>query len=242
MKKIFKKNQVIATVLAVMIAVAGYLTYANNDKEADQSKKADINPNSEQILANGLSSETGDIQSPEEGMEAALAEGTDTETGSNPGEAVLVNSISAEHVSASVKLNREQVRAKNKETLQAIIDNENLDAAAKEEAVKKLVVLTENIEREAAAENLLAAKGYENSVVTITDDKVDVAVGMASLSDMNRAQIEDIVKRKTGVEAAAIYITPISDTGKAEENKENGEAETEESKQTEVQKETEQTE
>ena len=65
-----------------------------------------------------------------------------------------------------------------------------------------------------AAENLLTAKGYSNSVVTITDGKVDVAVGMNDLSDMNRAQIEDIVKRKTGAEVSAIYITPIQEEAK----------------------------
>jgi stage III sporulation protein AH len=74
-----------------------------------------------------------------------------------------------------------------------------------------LVALTDQEEREAAAENLLTAKGYEDCVVTITDDKVDVAVAAEELSDMNRAQIEDIVKRKTGVEADAIYITPIQE-------------------------------
>ncbi len=220
-KKIIRKNQVIATGLAVMIAVAGYLTYANQSREKQAG--TEINPDSEQILLQGA--ETGvDIVSPEEGQDEALsadtqtetkeAESKETETGANPGEAVLVNSVSADNIAAAAKLNREQVRAKSKQTLQGIIDNNSLNDAAKEEAVQKLVELTENEEREVAAENLLTAKGYSNSVVTITDGKVDVAVGMNDLSDMNRAQIEDIVKRKTGAEVSAIYITPIQEEAK----------------------------
>lgn len=220
-KKIFKRNQVIATVLAVMIAVAGYLTYANQNPMKQAG--TEINPDSEQILLQG-EKPGGDIVSPEEGQEDALSadaqaetkeiESQETETGANPGEAVLVNSVSADNIAAAAKLNREQVRAKSKQTLQEIIDNNSLNDAAKEEAVQKLVELTENEEREAAAENLLTAKGYSNSVVTITDGKVDVAVGMDNLSDMNRAQIEDIIKRKTGVEVSSIYITPIQEEAK----------------------------
>ena len=65
-KKIIRKNQVIATGLAVMIAVAGYLTYANQSREKQAG--TEINPDSEQILLQGA--ETGvDIVSPEEGQD-----------------------------------------------------------------------------------------------------------------------------------------------------------------------------
>ncbi len=203
MKRIFKRNQVIATGLAMLIAAAGYLTYAG------KNELSGINPDSDAILEDAAVAEAGDIISPEEGM--------DLETEENPGDTILVSTTDIKEVSAAVKLNREQVRAKSKETLQEIIDNSNLNDAAKEEAVEKLVALTDQEEREAAAENLLTAKGYEDCVVTITDDKVDVAVAAEKLSDMNRAQIEDIVKRKTGVEADAIYITPIQETETGED-------------------------
>ena len=64
--------------------------------------------------------------------------------------------------------------------------------------------------KEAAAESLLAAKGFNDSVVSITDDQADVIVGASELSDANRAQIEDIVTRKTGVAAQNIVINPVN--------------------------------
>ncbi len=59
---------------------------------------------------------------------------------------------------------------------------------------------------------LLAAKGFSDVVVSITEDSVDVVVSQSNLSDAERAQIEDIVKRKTEVSAEKIVITPILDT------------------------------
>ena len=39
MKKIFKKNQVIITALAIMIAVAGYINYSDNHLGIDKTLK-----------------------------------------------------------------------------------------------------------------------------------------------------------------------------------------------------------
>ena len=46
-------------------------------------------------------------------------------------------------------------------------------------------------------------------MVSLTEESADVVVDVADLSDAKRAQIEDIVKRKTGIEAANITITPV---------------------------------
>ncbi|MBO5458724.1 MAG: SpoIIIAH-like family protein [Lachnospira sp.] len=55
-------------------------------------------------------------------------------------------------------------------------------------------------------ELLLEAKGFSDVVVSILDGNVDVVVNLAALTDTQKAQIEDIVKRKTGVTADKITI------------------------------------
>ena len=50
----------------------------------------------------------------------------------------------------------------------------------------------------------------------ITDDAADVVLNMGDVTDAKRAQIEDIVKRKTKVSAENIVITPISTGTKGE--------------------------
>ena len=57
---------------------------------------------------------------------------------------------------------------------------------------------------------LLEAKGFSNVVVSITDDSADVVLDMGKdATDAKRAQVEDIVKRKTNIAADKIVITPI---------------------------------
>jgi len=48
-------------------------------------------------------------------------------------------------------------------------------------------------------------------VVTMTDKGVDVVVNSKELTDANRAQIEDIVTRKTGVAPENIVIVPMKE-------------------------------
>ena len=62
-------------------------------------------------------------------------------------------------------------------------------------------------EKENAAETLLQAKGFVDPIVSITDQQVDVVVNAVTLTDPERAQIEDIVKRKTEIGADGIVIT-----------------------------------
>ena len=128
----------------------------------------------------------------------------------NPGEAVLTSSkIENLDFAAEMKLNREQIRSKNKETLMDVINNANITEEQKQAAIDAMIELTDIAEREAAAEMLLEAKGFTNAVVSITDGVADVVVNMGEVTDAKRAQVEDIVKRKANVSAENIIITPI---------------------------------
>ena len=208
-KKIFKKNQVIIAALAVMIAAAGYLNYSGRlfgDKESAQQMNAELaNQELLDISEEDLASASGDIKSQDsdtEGKEDGSVDGT-------PGEAVLTSG-EANAVVAEAKVTRERGRAKNRETLQQIIDNKELSDKQKKDAVSQMVKMTELSEKEAAAETLLASKGFNDAVVSIGDESADVVVNAAELTEANRAQITDIVTRKTGVTAENVVINPIS--------------------------------
>ena len=257
MKNIFKKNQMIITALAIMIAVAGYLNYSGSkldsakvETDADASLTEEDAEAAADISAEDIYAQTGleelqfadgDIESLDQDAEdlaaadaqaAAETDGTETadagmeetetadasgtETAAvdedeEPGEAVLANSSTAGvGIAAEAKLTREQLRSKNKETLLEVINYTNISDAQKQEAIDSMVELTDIAEREAAAEILLEAKGFEDVVVSITDDQADVVVNMAEVDEAGRAQIEDIVKRKTGISGENIIITPVA--------------------------------
>ena len=126
-------------------------------------------------------------------------------------------------------MNREQVRSANKETLLEIINNENLGEEQKQDAVNSMVNMTNLAEQEEAAELLLEAQGFSNIVVNLTGDSADVIVPKEYMEDARRAQIEDIVKRKTSVPAENIVITPLE--GESEDKSEDKSEETGEEKQ-----------
>ena len=205
MKRIFRKNQVIIAALAVMIAVAGYLNYSGrifgNKDDAAQTSKELSNKELLDISEEDLTETSGDIESQDKEVADGTVEGT-------PGEAVLTNG-NASAVVAEAKVTREQVRAKNKESLMQIIDNENLSDEQKQDAVNQMIAMTDLAEKEAAAETMLASKGFSEAVVSLTSESADIVVNAAELSDANRAQIEDIVTRKTGISAENIVITPV---------------------------------
>ena len=210
MKKVIKKNQVIITSLAILIAVAGYLNFADVDLGV---KDKEASTDSSSIL------------------EDAGYDLTDSENTSTPGEAVLTGT---DNFAAQARISREQTRSQNKADLQDIINNKDIDDEKKQEAIQTMVSMTDITEKEAAAELLLEAKGFEDVIVNLTGETADVVVPEEELSQAQRAQIEDIVKRKTGIAPENIVITPLNqseeDAGD-EEGEEDGAGQTEETDQ-----------
>ena len=219
MKRLFRKNQIIITSLAIMIVIAGYLNFtADQTKPVKQEAAAET---AEKIREENIQAEEAaagaeaDITSfPDEDLASVSAEAentADTETpeGEKVGEAVLTSSASAGAFSASAKLNREQVRSKNEASLLEIINNTDISEDMKADAIASMNRMTDRAEKELDAELLLEAKGFKDSVVSINDDSVDVIVGAAGITDEQKAQIEDIVTRKTERNVSDIVITTM---------------------------------
>ena len=184
MKKLFKKNQMIITTLAVIIATAGYVNYSGKYDSVTKTKSKTVS-NTAKETAGEVKDDITDV-----------------------GEAVLTNAQVSNYV-AKAKLEREQTHSKAKDTLQEIITDKTVKDSVKQDAVDKLATLSEQMEMETASENLLGAKGFLNSIVTISNGKVDVLVNKKDLSKVERSQIEDIVVRKTGCQLEDVVITSI---------------------------------
>ena len=223
MKKIFKKNQIIITALAVLIAAAGYISYSDAQLKGKKDKTAKTETSSEtetgQYGSGSADMENLDLDVTDETGAATAGDGTDaTASGEEssgtesqpqetPGEAVLTG---ASTYMAQARIEREQIRSQNKESLLSIINNEALSETEKESAIASMVNMTDLVEKEAAAELLLEAKGFPDVVVNLTGETADIVVPDTKVDDASRAQIEDIVKRKTGIAAENIVITPMS--------------------------------
>lgn len=252
MKKVFKKNQLMITALALMIAVAGYLhfsgdvaqqvTISETDETGEIMEAAnmmeytvedDFTSEEYAVLEQDTTFEISDeealleeseiteddmlvdIESLDLDMADAgyedelLSESSDVAEGEIPGEAVFTSAVSVNTLQGA-KLLKEQTRYENKEALLEIINNTSIADDQKQVALDSMVALTETAEKEMSAEILLSARGFTDAVVSITGNTVDVVVAGMELTDSKRAQIEDIVMRKTGVSIENIVISTAS--------------------------------
>lgn len=201
MKKIFKKNQIIVTVLAILIVIAGYLKYTDanfNGKNKEVTNEIyESTYGTDDILSNG------EIASLDENETGEAVE----ETTLQPGEAVMTSSKLTDFI-IQARIDREQIRSKNKETLLKVINDETVSEKEKTSAVEAMVEITKSSELENTIETLLEAKGFSNVIVTLSDNQVDVIIDEQEITDQKRAQIEETIKRKTDISADKIVITP----------------------------------
>lgn len=236
LKDVVKKNQVMITALAIMIAVAGYLHFAG-EVPLDSSLEASADVASQNQIVDQIQVEDlladYDLASIEDISDAdleeiALLDGLDATTtitledyseeemvaveplqNEIPGEAIYTASQGITTISEA-KLLKEQTRARNKETLLEIIDNTELEDIQKSEAIQNMISMTNVAEMEMGAEILLEAKGFDDCIVSISETGVDVVVNATELSDADLAQIVDIVKRKTGTNESQIVISTVN--------------------------------
>jgi stage III sporulation protein AH len=252
-KKLWKRNQIMITALAFMIAIAGYLNFTGKQiddeilfttsaqfEEADASVVEETLPDAQSVYDENaelydISDEDAEyyteIESLDEDISLSEIDVYDEETAENvvetsaevaqtevaqaeeeeiPGEAVFTNTVSVTSL-AEANLIKEQTRAQNKEALLDIINNENVSDEAKQEAVSSMIALTDLAQKECETLVMLEAKGFPDAVVSINGDSVDVCIGMNELTQAQIAQIEDIVKRKTGIAAENIIISPVGE-------------------------------
>ena len=221
-----KKNQVIITALVAMIAAAGYLNYI--DYAPQKANEVMLTDNSDIALVG----DSNNVAVTDDNPEIAAAESTTSgstssekneekttnvnkaEADSDAGAAVFVNSSTDTSYFVQAKLDREQSRAKQKDMLNEMLNNEKATSEQKNEATTAMLQIQKRIEKENAAEDMLKAKGFSEVYVRIDDDTVDVVVDKEKLTDTEIAQIEDTIKRKTGLPTDKIRITPFKKSSK----------------------------
>ena len=195
-----KRNQVIITVLVVMIAVAGYLNYQDqgaltipegftyNPDGTIGALIADL-PELEIVAVDGVIAT----------LSPMAEESTDEPSRASVDTTFFVNQ----------RIRREQDRASQRDILLALIDNDNTSDEVRQQSAQGMVTIQQRIEKESAAEALIESRGFNEVYVRIGDNSVDVIVNKETLTESELAQIEDVIKRKVGADAGTIRISPM---------------------------------
>ncbi len=97
------------------------------------------------------------------------------------------------------RLQRDRVRAQEKEMLEEILNNPNSSSTAKEEAENMIIDLVKIMEQELLVENMIKAHGYEDVIFFYRNTVATVMVKQKEISEREFVQITDTVAGVVGV-------------------------------------------
>jgi len=130
----------------------------------------------------------------------------------NTGNAVVSTGTDAtETVSffTSYRTERDSARTQEKLYYQVILDSANSSTEAKSSAQSALTKLASLQESELILEGYIKAKGFEDCVVSFTENFVNVMVKSQSLTESEVAQIVQVVQEQTAKSIDNIKIIPV---------------------------------
>jgi len=110
----------------------------------------------------------------------------------------------------SYKTLRQQIRSMERAQLNDIVHGEGTDPEIVEMAQRSLLELCERDEHELTLEGVLAMRGFDNPVVTVHRDSVNVLIQKEIVTQQESSIILELVCRETGVQSGNVKIIPIN--------------------------------
>lgn len=179
---IFKKKEVIAASLVVLIGLAGYLNWSYQDTVSVRDNESYV--------------ETGKMLG-----EAEMVSSTNEKAEKTP----MENTAYFE----DAKQNRESARSAAMEALKATSQDKEADEATRTLAGEKLVKCAENIELENTVESVANAKGFKELCAYINEDSAIITVRHEGLDEASTAKICEIVTQTANISMDKIKIIEV---------------------------------
>ncbi|MCR5146276.1 MAG: SpoIIIAH-like family protein [Clostridia bacterium] len=229
--KILKRNQIIISVLALMLITVGYMSFSNNIRNSvetgalmDTEKMAGIgdaklvsnnnvgeNDNElEDDDSNPKNSEA--IQTVESGVNETgeqnntSASSTSTENNIQSSKTTSSMSYQADYFVAS-RLERDKMYSQMLETYQGLVENSTIASDQKNLSTQEITKINNKKNSIMIAENLIKNLGFEDVVIFVNDNSTSVVIKAEKLSEADIAQIQNIVCREIGVKVEDIHIS-----------------------------------
>ena len=213
MKFNFKSRGFVVVALSTMLIAVGVINYQLSKQSAlTVSKEFDAYEQAQQDKNTDSKTDDSDKDESEskETAEITVVDSKDSESDEVKEKAVETSKeieeqlTSKENMSKStyildMKMTREKQRNDLSEELNEIINNPSTTDKSREEASNMKLQLVKYQETELKIENLLSAKGFENALVYIGEDNVNVVVNKQDLSKSEAAKIFDLVAEQAGV-------------------------------------------
>lgn len=208
MRMILKKNQVIISVIAIMLIAAGYMNYTANNKQTlqtaalkDSEKYGDLG-DATLVSTNAVSEnveETGAlVENTPENIET-VTENTVSETS--------VPAVSDNQYFAESKLEREKMYSQMLESYQKIINNSQISDKQKAISENEIKKINDTKNAIMISENLLKNKGFEDLIIFVNGDSISVVIKAKELTQEQIAQVQNIIVRELKADIENIHIS-----------------------------------
>lgn len=104
------------------------------------------------------------------------------------------------------RLERDKKRSEMVTGLNSIINDHNASEEMKAEALNIRLNTITNTDKEVFLENMIMAKGFDDAIVYLSDQSINIVVSGDRLEEQDVAQIVDIVRRETDIGMDKIII------------------------------------
>ena len=118
--------------------------------------------------------------------------------------------VQEEDAVADFRTEREQLRAMQKAQLNEIVHDDATETEIAALAQRQLMELCSREEHELTLEGLLTLRGFDDPVVTVQSDSVNVLLRAELVTQQECSVILDLVCRETGVQSGNVKIIPIN--------------------------------
>lgn len=210
--KLFKKNQVIIYVIALMLVAAGYLNYTANGNtnsiiptsgtEEELDKMANIG-DAQLVSSNDIVNEA--VNNTTNNTENAKTENTSSNTVTTS--STTTNKTNNSDYFKTSKLERDTMYSQMIETYEKVLNSDNSLETQKQSATDEIKKINDTKNSIMICENLIQTKGFENSVVFVNGESVSVIIEASELSKEQVAQIQNIISREMNAKAENIHIS-----------------------------------
>lgn len=225
-----KKNQIVIYSIVLMLVVAGYLNYIENDKVLEISAKTQNTTNigdATLVSNNEIKQEQQDERKKEESSqqtsqnkiesekqeevqskinEKQAEKSNEEERKKDNDSTVTVTFNEDDEYFANSKLEREKMYSQMLENYQKILENESITEEQKSIASTEITKINNTRNSIMICENLIAIKGFEEAVILANGESVNIIIKTKELKTEEIAQIQNIIIREMGTKIENIHI------------------------------------
>lgn len=235
MKTILKKNQVIISVIAIMLIAAGYMNYTTNEKQllatsalTDTEKYAGIGDatlvsanvvennetvNNENDNSENIAKDENEDKNSEDEDNSIVPKSVDNLINESVKQSEIDASSSAVETSsgdqyfAELRLERDKMYSQMLESYQKILSNSQISETQKEISENEIKKINDTRNAIMIAENLIKNKGFKDLIIFINGDSISIIVKAKELKEEQIAQIQNIIARELKGEIENIHIS-----------------------------------